>query len=665
MDKKVIVTLFVTFLLFGFVNFAFINFFGIPFSPVLITGHAVNDTGIVQIFIEETYRIDIYSPENISYNFSKGDLYIIGLNVSADFVVDEWRYSLYDLKHSVFAEQDVVFVPNSSISAVRWGNLLTVFAHEQDGSWYNKSVIFYVEVPNSAPLLGNITEPILVCEGDSLDYRINATDFDEDDLVGDISPKNPFYLSHEGRILDVSFFDIISGVLSKGHVGSNIESISVEDPFGLLDMRSVGIDVIEINNMPALQGLGAQTVWLTGEDSTFNHTMYVYDVEDGETSNGKFKFNLTWGGNENLFGIGINSGAMNYRPVVGQENRTYSLRVCVEDNALGFIHQNISFCSPDVGGALSSCDDFTLTVTNENRAPRILSHSPISSVLEILGEEAVEYSVVVYDPDGTIPDIDWYVDGRIVEHNENISNDTFSYAFACGLDGPHRISIITSDGLLNDSWTWNIDLEEVICSSSGGGGGGGGGDFCVEEWVCDDWDVCQNVKRSFESKVLSIEDYSVARDTCSQNKEEDERFCGFQIRECRDLSECGRIFPIIPKPGERKFCYFTENPSCFDKVTNCHDGGCELLADCGGPCPPCPTCSDGKQNQGESGIDCGGPCPFLCEPEVPFAFLSSILIVISILLVFIIIWILWRLFLLWKRRDEEEEGRPHVVESNF
>ncbi len=29
-----------------------------------------------------------------------------------------------------------------------------------------------------------------------------------------------------------------------------------------------------------------------------------------------------------------------------------------------------------------------------------------------------------------------------------------------------------------------------------------------------------------------------------------------------------------------------------------------------------PSCSDGKQNQGELGIDCGGPCPYLCTTQV-------------------------------------------------
>jgi len=48
--------------------------------------------------------------------------------------------------------------------------------------------------------------------------------------------------------------------------------------------------------------------------------------------------------------------------------------------------------------------------------------------------------------------------------------------------------------------------------------------------------------------------------------------------------------------------------SCYDGIKNCHHGLCEEDVDCGGPCEPCPSCSDGIQNQGEEGIDCGGPC---------------------------------------------------------
>jgi len=47
--------------------------------------------------------------------------------------------------------------------------------------------------------------------------------------------------------------------------------------------------------------------------------------------------------------------------------------------------------------------------------------------------------------------------------------------------------------------------------------------------------------------------------------------------------------------------------TCSDGIQNQGETG----IDCGGPCATCaaaPTCSDGIQNQGETGIDCGGPC---------------------------------------------------------
>ena len=44
--------------------------------------------------------------------------------------------------------------------------------------------------------------------------------------------------------------------------------------------------------------------------------------------------------------------------------------------------------------------------------------------------------------------------------------------------------------------------------------------------------------------------------------------------------------------------------TCTDGLQNQGETG----VDCGGPCDACHTCEDGIQNQGEDGIDCGGPC---------------------------------------------------------
>jgi len=334
---------------------------------------------------------------------------------------------------------------------------------------------------------------------------------------------------------------------------------------------------------------------------------------------------------------------MNYSPVLGQEGKVYSLTVCVVDNALSNVHENISLCSPRDGDVESVCDGFTLTVTDENRAPEIINYTPTNTSLIVGGTTSSSFFVEVYDADGTIPDIDWYVDGVLKEHNENMSNDSFGYTFGCGVSGEHYVEIITSDGLLSDSQRWDISVNLVACPVSVPGGGGGGGSIsCWENWVCNDWDVCQNTKRSFDAKVLSLEDYISIKEKCAQIGYEDERFCGFQITYCFDLNQCNYSVPAKPKPSERRICYFTESPNCYDGITNCHDGACELLVDCGGPCSPCATCSDGKQNQGESGVDCGGPCPFACEPEQPFYLISNLLIALSVILVILILYILYR-----------------------
>ncbi len=51
-------------------------------------------------------------------------------------------------------------------------------------------------------------------------------------------------------------------------------------------------------------------------------------------------------------------------------------------------------------------------------------------------------------------------------------------------------------------------------------------------------------------------------------------------------------------------------PACDDGIMN----GDETGIDCGGAtCPACPTCTDGMQNGDETGIDCGGSCPDACS----------------------------------------------------
>jgi len=64
------------------------------------------------------------------------------------------------------------------------------------------------------------------------------------------------------------------------------------------------------------------------------------------------------------------------------------------------------------------------------------------------------------------------------------------------------------------------------------------------------------------------------------------------------------------------FTSCSDEPSCTDGEQNQFETG----IDCGGPCTDCdavPTCVDGILNQGEEEIDCGGPCPSCDDDEEP------------------------------------------------
>jgi len=663
---------------------AIFYFLGDSMFSAFSTGRTVS-TGEVKLYVSGTSNVvTIHVPENTTYDYNSYTCsgsgypkcddyrYILPLNTTANFVVDSvggWNYSLYDLKHNTYIEYNTTFVPNTTINSVRWGNKLSVSAQVQDSDWVTRDVIFTVEVSNSSPVLGAINNSIFVCETENLDYRFNASDVDEENLTSSISPKNPFYLDSLGKAgYNVSLYSIISGTLGKANVGRHSESVSVTDPAGLSDSAQTNITVIEINNPPVMENLGAQTIWLTGANSTFNHQMNVTDTEDGTSSDGKMTFNLTWGNNENLFGINRSTGVMNYTADSADSGRTYSLRVCVNDTPLSSVSENFSVCSAKgySSDTISTCDDFTLTVTDNNRAPEITNYTP-STPVSVSGTATTVFNVTVSDADGTIPDVNWYVDGVLKEHNENVSSDSYSYSFGCGVSGSHSVKAVTTDGLLNDSQLWDVDVANVACSSGGTSGGGGGGALagaCREKWVCDDWGICQNAKRSFDAGALSPEDFYHTKELCAQNKY-DERFCGFQLTSCKDINFCNNSVSKVPKPSEMRVCYFTENPSCADGITNCHDGACELLVDCGGPCSPCASCSDGKQNQGEFGVDCGGPCPYPCEEENPLSKKSIILAVLLLFLILISIYILLKLLSIFRYRSFLRGGGRQGKSINF
>ena len=487
MDKKrgLIVLLLGIFIIISSINFIMMINLGSLDVAKMITGSGL--VGTVSLFVEGGVgRINILVPENKTYSFDSPGTYLVELNVSADFEADEWEYSLYDVRHGVANVSNVTFTPNTTFAAVRWQNNITVYAKVTDYPWSSNSTVFFVDVPVSAPILAAIDDEMYVCEGEQFGYNFNATDVDEDALSFDISPRNPFYAVQTTTSgYTTKLARLYSKRITKANAGgidagsnSAIYIISVNDNYNstsYVDTKDVNITVIEINNDPTFSNIGARTVYLIGENSTFLETALVSDVEDGAQTDGNLTFNLTYsnGSSFDLFEINSTNGTMVYTPTSG-DTGVYNLEVCVNDTGIANPHTGISAnCSQD-GSASSVCDSFSLTVTNANRAPTIDDYSPTDLELSVTGTSTTAFSVTASDSDGTIPDVEWYVDGVLKETDEGNSTTAYSYSFGCGVSGAHTVTVNATDGLADATLQWNMSVSEVVCAVDEGRGGGGG-----------------------------------------------------------------------------------------------------------------------------------------------------------------------------------------------
>lgn len=345
---------------------------------------------------------------------------------------------------------------------------------------------------NSFPVIGTINNSLFVCEGNILYYEFNATDADGNYLTGSINPENPFFLFWISQpAVYVTTFGIVSSTLDKDdfggiNVGSRLykETITITDNYNSTccsDTEKTNITIIEKNNPPEIEDVGVKTIWTKEDNSSFYEVIDANDIEYNH-GYGNLTFNVSIinssGNSVNLFNISSPQGIINFTATNQTAIGVYDVTVCVNDSGLTSPHANIySYCN-QTGASLSDCDNFSVTVTNENRAPNITAYFPYNTSFSVIGTDTTYFNSTARDPDGTIPDAYWYVDGVLNEYDSGNSINYFNYAFGCDVYGNHNVSVVVTDGLLNDSLTWLINVQAVSCfvsPPSGGGGGGGGG----------------------------------------------------------------------------------------------------------------------------------------------------------------------------------------------
>ena len=591
------------------ITIVIMNFFKMPF----VSGQS----GKVSLSLG-LFDVTILEPRNITYNFNFTDYPSVYINVTSSRNVTSWSYSL--VHNGILENYSIPFNPNDSIRVNNGRYRLIVYAIDNYYNNVNYSVSFFVNLTNPSPIISNISN-ILVCENKWLpDYGFplpyfNITNIDGDIISVGLTPfTNPFYVSNYYNYNSTLYtYEIFSGVLDKASIfgGVNVgnktftENAYASDGVNQ-DNKKFNITVIEVNNAPTMSNIGVRTLFTKGDNSTLNYTVLVNDTEDGNQNGGLMTFNATF---SNLTMFYLNKyGKINFAAndsFLGVNNIT----VCVKDRGLLKISPNISLCGQN-GGPISRCTNFSITVTNQNRQPYFLSSSPKNLSISTTGYGILQFNVTTYDADHTIPDVYWYVDDILKEYTSNSYPSFFTYMFGCGISGTHNVKVEITDGLLNNSIEWTIDVTNVECPTgfpTGGGGGSsaGKGEICNEKWGCSDFNNCRNLQEAKDYGETIYGLGSLIKDRCSLfNWGTD--ICGFQVRSCHDVNKCGTNKTM---PGLIRECYYSENPTCSDGIFNCHDGSCEILTDCGGPCAPCPSCSDNIKNQGEEDTDCGGPCP--------------------------------------------------------
>jgi hypothetical protein len=475
---------------------------------------------------------------------------------------------------------------------------------------FNSSVFnFTVNNINEPPVLSAIPDQQL-CENVPYDYTVSAYDTDVA-LVPCISQ----YITYQDNTTLFTIGESSGRIIftpTDSQAGLHnvriyaIDNAPPSEGGPLLDYKDVLFDIIRVNDAPVLGAIGSKTI---RSNNTLNINATAFDEEGGNTpicgfggcsGNANLTFNSTFFNGTKFFDIDPSTGVINLT-TNDSLNGTYLVQICVNDSGILSSNPNATLLCGD-GKIKSDCENISISIVTENLAPNILSYFPLTNVT-INETQSQLFYVLASDPEGNSLNYYWYKDGTLVSVLSSYNMTT-----QVGDAGNYTMRVNVTDGELNATVSWIVEVlpkpQTPIQDTGGtGGGGGGGGGSCSEIWTCNDWSFCQNAN-SVGSQIM-LQDLSKRVLSDCRREGINESSCGFQIRECNQFTSCKFTFN---KPIEVQPCTFTEKPTCTDGIKNCHDGSCEILTDCGGPCPECSTCSDGLQNQGEDWIDCGGPC---------------------------------------------------------
>ncbi|MBR9692540.1 hypothetical protein GOV07_01270 [Candidatus Woesearchaeota archaeon] len=287
---------------------------------------------------------------------------------------------------------------------------------------------------------------------------------------------------------------------------------------------------------------------------------------------------------------------------------------------------------------------FNYEIKNVNDPPYLIRAIPNQMMMSGTTLYAFRLDDYFNDPDGDPLTYEIIRSATGITINATLHPDS-TVSFRSDECGRGHFQFVATDPF-NLSANSNAVQVEVVCEVAGGGvddgsggsggGGGGGGAFCIPEMVCMPWSDCypnglmvqvcydKNGCNNDEVKFYKECDYGAEPPLCEENwlcSEWGPCFSnGLQNRTCIDLTECGTENSMPPL--EQSCVYI-------------------------------PTCFDGIQNGGETGIDCGGPCESCREVQQPTILESGKFPTLLVLLAILLLSILLALFVLYREKIYE------------
>ncbi len=423
----------------GIINFTPLTEENISLSLIATDVNGASDEEIIIIHVLASNRppaitsrypagnVSISEPDSITYRITASDP--DGTAPSIKWYLSKNNVNNIDSPNNLVSTQNN-YTFSSNYSSERAYNVKAVIS---DGE-FNSSVSWTLAVANTnrAPSIAPIPMQTTV-EDIPFSYKIAASD---SDTSIDVNP-DVLVFSDNTDLFNITMLGgDVSFTPAGSQTGMHTINISVADGHGGRSSAAMRLNITPVNDAPVLNKIGSKTLL---ENIAFSHQANASDEENDA---------LTYSDNTGLFDINSSTGLINFTPTY-LDSGTYSVRISVSDSSGAGDYEDVSFI-----------------VLDTNRAPAIFSRSPANAEVAMKEDNTTTFSISKTDPDGTLPSVKWYKNGRLI-NGEAKGEASDSYSFKGNFSdewtnaGSYSITVIVTDGILNDTSSWNLSVERT------------------------------------------------------------------------------------------------------------------------------------------------------------------------------------------------------------